>query len=301
MHETIEALSAYVDDEVSAGERTRIEAHLASCTDCASRKVLLERASASVRTLPPIAPTAAESLRIRRGVLGRTRRQSPFPGRLRPAWAGAGALALVAAGVVAGGSMLRHRPSHDTTTAGAGSSASQNAPVFDSPADVLSFVSTDSGVKRAYESISSSAPSGAGRTGEATTPEGPAVPPAPDAARYGTDSAKSAPAPAAPMPGSAPRELAKAASPPIGGEARSTPPGAAAERSVGDCQAERRRDQAGNVRPVLTRAATYMGKPAWLLVYAPPPPSPGAKERLVVYLVGRADCGLLSYQLVAAP
>jgi hypothetical protein len=197
--------------------------------------------------------------------------------------------------------MLRHRASHDTTAAGAGSSASQNAPAFSGPADVLSFVSTDPGVKRAYDSISSSAASGAGRTAGEKAPEGPAVPPVPDAARYGTDSTKSAPAPPAAMPGSAPRELATAASPQIGGEARSTSPGAAAERSVGDCQAERQRDQAGNVRPVFTRAATYMGKPAWLLVYAPPPPSPGAKERLVVYLVGRTDCGLLSYQLVAAP
>ena len=300
MHETIEALSAYVDNELSAGERARIEAHLASCTDCASRKVLLERASASVRTLPPIAPTAAESRRIRQGVLGRTRRRPLVPGRLRPAWAGAGALALVVAGVVAGGSMLRHQARQDNTTAGAGSSALQAAPVFDSPAEVLSFVSTDAGVKRAYESVSSSPGGGAG---EAGAPKGLAVPSVPDGAQPGTDSAKEgALAPPAATAGSGPREPARAASPRSAeGAGSNAPAPAAAERSAGDCQAERQRDQVSGVRPVLTRAATYTGKPAWLLVYAAPPSSPGAKERLVVYLVGRADCGLLTYQLVAAP
>lgn len=282
MHETIEALSAYVDNEVSAGERARIEAHLASCTDCTSRKALLEGASASLRTLPPVSPTAAESRRIRQGVLGRTRRRSLFPGRLRPVWAGAGAgaLALVVAGVVAGAGMLRNQPSHDNTTAGRSSSAPQAAPVFESPEDVRSFVSSDSGVKRALGAISPSAASG---SKGAEAPLGATVP---GAAQDRTRSLKGAP-PAPPKTTAGPgrRELAEPAP----------------ERSAGDCQAEVQHDQASDLRPLLTRAATYRGTPAWLLVYAAPAPSPGGAERLVVYLVGRADCGLLTYQLVPAP
>ncbi|MGH2690340.1 MAG: anti-sigma factor family protein, partial [Actinomycetota bacterium] len=75
MHETIETLSAYVDGEVSPAERSRIQGHLASCTDCAARKRLLEGAAATLRDLPPISPTADESRAIRQGVLGRARRR----------------------------------------------------------------------------------------------------------------------------------------------------------------------------------------------------------------------------------
>src|SRR5207249_4209959 len=179
MHETIEALNAYVDNEVSAAERARIDAHLAACVDCASRKALLEQASASVGALPAPTLTAEESRRIRQGVLGRTRRRSARHPRLRPAWAGA--LALVVAGPGAG---------------------SQGA------APTAPKVMAD-----------------AGRT---------EVPPA-------------------------------------------APEGSGPERSATDCLAERQHDQA-DIRPVLSRPATYTGRAAWLLVYVAPAPSPSEPE-----------------------
>jgi hypothetical protein len=75
---------------------------------------------------------------------------------------------------------------------------------------------------------------------------------------------------------------------------------AAPERSASDCLAERQKDRP-DLRPAVARPATYSGKPAWLLVYAVPPPSPGGPEQVAVYLVGRADCNVLTYQVFGAP
>ncbi|HEY8201611.1 MAG TPA: zf-HC2 domain-containing protein [Actinomycetota bacterium] len=296
MHETIEALNAYVDDEVSAAERARIDAHLATCVDCASRKALLEQASASVGALPTPSLTAEESRRIREGVLGRTGGRSPLRGRLRPAWAGA--LALVVAGVVAGSGLLRNHTRPATTAAGAGSAASQaNAPVFGNPGDVRAFVSTDTGVKRALETLKAQealpAPAaGGGETAKANQQ-------APDALRYGANSAPAPPGAGSLGAGSPtmPKTMADAnrTELPAGAPERSAP-----ERSAMDCLAERRRDQA-DIRPVLSRPATYTGRAAWLLVYAAPAPSSGEPQKLAVYVVGRANCEVLTYQVVGAP
>ena len=299
MHETIEALNAYVDNEVSAAERARIDAHLAACVDCASRKALLEQASASVGALPAPTLTAEESRRIRQGVLGRTRRRSARHPRLRPAWAGA--LALVVAGVVAGSGLVRSRTHSQTTAARVGAPASQaNPPVFDNPGDVRMFVSTDTGVKRALEALERQGNQGAApapAAGEAGRSK--ATQQSPEALQYG---AKSAPAP----PGAGSQGAAAPTAPKVMADAGRTevppaaPEGSGPERRATDCLAERQHDQA-DIRPVLSRPATYTGRAAWLLVYVAPAPSPSEPEKLAVYLVGRADCGVLNSQIIAAP
>jgi hypothetical protein len=303
VHETIEALSAYVDDEVSPAERSRIEAHLAACVDCTSRKTLLERASASLRTLPAPEPTMDEARRIREGVLRQTRRRpsarTRLWGGLRPVWAGAGALALVVVAVVVGSVLLRGQPRHsDTTAAKAGSpGAGAGTLAFANPRDVRSFVSADASVKHALDTVEARGPAEAGEAPAqgltapaAPMPQGPAVP---GALRYGAkapalpDAASASPAPPTTMqaPADSSRNELRAAAP---------------ERSSGDCLAERQEGRT-DIRPAVARAATYAGKPAWLLVYAMPAPAPGGPEQVAVYLVGRADCGVLTYQVFGAP
>jgi putative zinc finger protein len=286
MHETNEALSAYVDGEVSPAERSRIQGHIASCPDCAARTNLLEGASASLRGLPALTPTADESRRIRQGVLGRTRRRS-FAPWLRPQWVGAGvgALALVVAGIYAGTGMLRRGGDDQVTAARDNRSTQQSgAPeaVFNTVEELRSYVSADAAIRDSLK----------------TPPSPPAAKPAParslDEDSSGKGDAGTAPSAPAPAPAAAP-ETAENTAKSFGAAP------AAPERPAEDCLTDLLRTQGPEVRPVLTRPATWEGKPAWLLVLARAPSKAGEKESLQVYLVGRADCGLLTYQFTAAP
>ena len=284
MHETIEALSAFVDGEVSPAERSRIQGHLASCSDCAARRRLLEGASVSLRNLPSVTPTTDESRRIRQGVLGRARRR-PVP-RLRPRWvgAGAGALALVVAGIYAGSGLFGGDDDGDVTAARETrrsiNSDAGPAPVFGSPDELRAYITNDPVVRESLRtSLAGPAPKAA--------PAAP--PPAADQATPfdGSDASKlragpttSAEAPAAAAPDAE---------------------GAPQERLAQDCLEDLLRGQGPDVRSVLARPATWEGKPAWLLVLAQPSPNAGEKERLLVYLLGRGDCSLLTYQFIPAP
>ncbi|MHB0878033.1 MAG: anti-sigma factor family protein [Anaerolineae bacterium] len=55
VHET-ESLSAYLDGQVSAAERSRIERHLAECRECAAELQQLQRVVSLVRACPPVRP-----------------------------------------------------------------------------------------------------------------------------------------------------------------------------------------------------------------------------------------------------
>lgn len=302
MHETIEALSAYVDDEVSAAERARIEAHLAACVDCASRKTLLERASASVRALPVPEPTIDEARRIREGVLAQTRSryrvQRGLRSGLRPLWAGAGALALVIVAVIAGSALFRGGRNPAGTTAGSKSSeAGASALAFDNAHEVRSFVAGDADVKQALDAAEALDAAGAGGApgqsrGETATSAPQA--PAPAKQRFGAK----APAEEAPDAASAPEPPTTLQAPPDSG--RNELRAAAPERSFAECLAERQEGRT-DIRLAATRAATYAGEPAWLLVYAVPSPAPGGAEQVAFYVVARADCEVLTHQVLGAP
>jgi hypothetical protein len=317
VHETIEALSAYVDGEVSPPERARIEAHLAACVDCASRRTLLERASSSVRTLPVPEPTTDEARRIREGikedvgngVLAQTRRprrvRRGLSRGLRPVWAGAGAFLLVIVAVIAGSLPFRgnggngsDRRSETTTAAPGSSGAGMGAIAFDSPGEVRSFVSQDAEVKRALDAAESLGPADAAappavpaQGGIGTAPAAPQAP-APAPQRFGAK----APAQSAPDAASAPvPNTLQTPADPGRNELRAAGP----ERSIAECLAERQEGTPA-VRLATTRPATYAGTPAWLLVYAVPAPARGGPEQVAVDVVARADCALLTH-LVFVP
>ncbi|HKN49470.1 MAG TPA: zf-HC2 domain-containing protein, partial [Actinomycetota bacterium] len=109
-HAGTELLSAYLDGQVPEAARARLEAHLASCPECAGKRAALEAAVGAVAALPPVSPTAGEKEAIRRGVLERVTRTGQPAGRGAGAWrptlrwrlsAAGGAAALVIAGVFA--------------------------------------------------------------------------------------------------------------------------------------------------------------------------------------------------------
>ena len=50
-------LGRYIDNELSAGERTRLEAHLKECIPCAVEKQELERLTAVFHQIPEIVPS----------------------------------------------------------------------------------------------------------------------------------------------------------------------------------------------------------------------------------------------------
>ncbi|MGH2689933.1 MAG: hypothetical protein ACRDKW_14175, partial [Actinomycetota bacterium] len=151
------------------------------------------------------------------------------------------------------------------------------APVFASAEELRAYVTNDPVVRDALRT--SVAPA-------ATAAPAPAFAPAPDdstADQFGNTGRTDlrVPTPAAEAPG-ATKELPQ-------------------ERLAQDCLADLLRGQGPDVRSVLARPATWEGKPAWLLVLAQPSPDEGGKDRLLVYLLGRGDCSLLTYQFIPAP
>ena len=55
-HETVLKLSAYLDAELSAADRVRVEAHVAGCRECAAERDSLAFAWERVRQLPHLVP-----------------------------------------------------------------------------------------------------------------------------------------------------------------------------------------------------------------------------------------------------
>jgi anti-sigma factor RsiW len=103
-----ELLSAYIDDQVSAEERVRVEAHLATCSECDHDLATLRQTVALVGQLPQVA--APRPFTLREADV-KTMRPS------RPAWWGlpwtrglVGAGALLLCVVIVGGVLLLGRP-----------------------------------------------------------------------------------------------------------------------------------------------------------------------------------------------
>jgi len=95
-----EHLSAYLDEQVTAGERERIEAHLRECATCRAHLESLRHAVALTRGLDPVPAPAGFQAAVRARLAGSTqpRRGLMFP-RLRLSWKTAG---LAAAAVLIG-------------------------------------------------------------------------------------------------------------------------------------------------------------------------------------------------------
>ncbi|MGH2720893.1 MAG: hypothetical protein ACRDJO_04735, partial [Actinomycetota bacterium] len=195
----------------------------------------------------------------------------------------------VVAGIYAGSNLFRSDGGGDVTAAretqGSINSDAGPAPVFGSPEELRAYVTNDPVVRDSIRTSVSDPPA-------ASAPDAPALVEPSTAVDEGTSSdpsdatkfqagpttAAEAPAKAAPGPGAEPQE-----------------------RLAQDCLEDLLRGQGPDVRSVLARPATWEGKPAWLLVLAKPSPNAGEKDRLLVYLLGRGDCSLLTYQFIPAP
>lgn len=87
-----EALSAYLDGELSAEERSRLEAHLEGCPRCQEELKSLRAVSSLVTSLPEVTPSPALLAALGRGFEKRRRWLRPIPlfkGDLIPALAAA--------------------------------------------------------------------------------------------------------------------------------------------------------------------------------------------------------------------
>jgi hypothetical protein len=93
-HAELDQLSAYVDGELDAPERTALEAHLPSCAECRSTLDALRATIADLASLPEPVPSEQDSWALRSAI---ARARAPVKTWHRAAWAaGAVAAALVA-------------------------------------------------------------------------------------------------------------------------------------------------------------------------------------------------------------
>lgn len=93
-HDELELLSAYLDEELDASDRARLDVHIASCAECRSTLTGLQATLTDLRSLPEPAPTPQDSWALRAAI---RRARSPMRRWQRLSWA-AGA---VAAGALA--------------------------------------------------------------------------------------------------------------------------------------------------------------------------------------------------------
>ncbi len=96
-HPELDQLSAYVDDELPAPERSALESHLPSCADCRATLDALRATLADLTMLPEAVPTEQDSWALRSAI---ARARAPVKRWHRAAWA-AGAVAAAAIAVVA--------------------------------------------------------------------------------------------------------------------------------------------------------------------------------------------------------
>ena len=279
-HADVEQLSAYLDGALGARERSALERHLAACAECAARKAALEGAVRSLRGLPAVVVSPAESDDIRRAVLRGATRGAPaglLRWRLRwSRWTIGGAaagLAAVAAALI-GFAVVRSGPNHtasgSSVAAGppgvaaitAQPSPGPTTPSFANDAEVRAFAIGLPGVASV---LGTSAGGAAPNAAAAPQPGalGDVVPPAP------------APAQNAPVPRFSRGTLAPA--PTLGACERTAVPSGAP--------------------PLYGTAVVYQGAPAWLIAYAAAPASgatPGtATNQVTVEIRSQSVCGLL--------
>ena len=92
-----EELSAFIDSELDATERTMVEDHLKHCGTCRSDLESLRKANSALASLPPPKLSADASRALRQSV-----RDKASPGRLRFRWGAAAGVVGLAAAVIIG-------------------------------------------------------------------------------------------------------------------------------------------------------------------------------------------------------
>lgn len=306
-----ESLSAYLDGELDAGERTRVEEHLGSCAECSATRARLAAAVGSVAALGPVTVTADEHRALRQAVLN----SRPSGSKARrfgfPQFALAGGLAIVAFTALAF-SFLRpggQGTSQDALTEAGAPGSGGLSFSFDSPEEVDRTVAAlpevAAGVKqyRAGDAPRRDADPErvevfAGR-GEAGGGASPNAPPPLARSEERTDSAGNA-APAVPGP------VAGAPVPPTGGSgsaegsdsdegpstAQNSAPGLFSPQAADECLGRVVNTQSYPMIPLVAREASFEGRPAWLLVFAWSPDATGDEplDQWQSWLVDPLDC-----------
>jgi len=283
-HTDTELLSAYLDGEVPEAARARLEAHLASCPECAGRRAALEAAAGAVAILPLVSPTAEEREAIRRGVLERLsatgQRAAGGPGawRLALRWrlsAAAGAAALVVAGVFAYAAVRSSPPTPGGTTASAPAASSPAAPAFSSGAELLAYAAS---LPAVVQGVRTHTAADAAPATESFISRLAGSPEAASAPTGASGFSAASPRAAAPAP-------EKAMAPPA------LPPG-----SLAGCVQSVILAQPVPVVPLAEAAVTFQGRPAWLLVFASAPAgsTSGPLSQVEVRVLTQAGCATLN-------
>lgn len=288
-HADNEVLSAYLDGEVPASERARLERHLASCAECSARKSALEGVIGSVRALPPVTATEAEHAAMRRAVLEAAPGRAPsFPWRSRsrpdlepelepglervpkrgPAWklfAAAAAVAAALAGIVGIVVVRGAGPNATTRAAAPAPSASPPGPALANDAEVRSYVQSRPEVRTFLGQPQAAA-------GDAS-PAAPAPAPAHVPSAFGQLNTVTPTAPATRPAPKSDRALAPPSPPTLGSCARAAVPEGAALLDA--------------------TAVTYRGTPAWVIASGAQSGSTGALDRVVVDVRSQLTCTVL--------
>ena len=78
VHENVELLSSFVDDELEEPLRREVESHLAGCPPCRERIGALRRVVEELQSLEVVAPPAGLAGRVRQAVLFDKDRADPL-------------------------------------------------------------------------------------------------------------------------------------------------------------------------------------------------------------------------------
>lgn len=91
-HDELELLSSYLDGELDASERSRLDTHMTTCAECRTTLAGLQATIADLKALPELAPTPQDSWALRAAI---RRARSPMRKWQRISYA-AGAVAAAA-------------------------------------------------------------------------------------------------------------------------------------------------------------------------------------------------------------
>lgn len=259
-HEDIEALSAFVDNELTPPERSRIEGHLRVCETCREQRLRLEGISRSLAELPEVFPTADERRGINQAVfraLGR--KVSPM---VRWAWA-LGGVSVLAIALVGVSQMLPQ------TRVGTQQSSTAAAPPssFETPEEIRAAIVEDPVVRE--------------RVGEWVVADVGKL--QPEMLRsYDVSAARAARAPT--------EDAVDSAGIPAAGMVTTA-------QGARDCMEFVLRSQDYPMLPVYGRSVTYKSAPAWLLVFAftTEREEQARLDRIQVWVVSKVDCSPIHY------
>ncbi|MGH2795449.1 MAG: anti-sigma factor family protein [Actinomycetota bacterium] len=177
-HDELELLSSYLDEELDASERARLDTHMTSCVECRETLVALQATIADLKALPEVAPTPQDSWALRAAI---RRARSPMRKWQRISYA-AGAVAAAAIAFVV---MTLPGDNGGRGTALQAESASA-VPVFQSgqnlqPVDAQARLLSLAGVTTQRDAISAPVPAAGGVTeGTTTDTAGKVVAPQPE-------------------------------------------------------------------------------------------------------------------------